>query len=115
MKKTILHSLKFTLLILLVAVATQSLTTQSKAKPVLLGYQLTVVAGDISPEHNCGTDYTVWVSNSTDIITTGTHVYINPQCTNPLPDTIIISQSGSTLGQAFYVVNGVVAGSAIPC
>ena len=108
-----IQSFKVIALLVLVAVATQSMTVRS-SKPRGTGYPLTVVAGDISPDHNCGTYFTVYVVNSTDIITTGTAVYEDVTLTIPLNFTII-SQSGATIGQTFYVVNGIVGGHAIPC
>jgi hypothetical protein len=113
MKKTMMQSLKVMAVLVLLAVATQSMTVRS-SKPPGNGYALTVVAGDISPDHNCGTYFTVYVKNATDIITTGTAVYEDVQLTIPLNFTII-SQSGATMGQTFYVVNGIVGGYATPC
>jgi len=102
---------------LVIAVSTQSLTTKSNstAKAFPFGYSITVYAGEISPEHNCGQDYTIGVVNSTDIIYTGLPVYVNWRLGTPLPDCVIVSTTGWTTGMAFYVVNGYVAGPAIAC
>jgi len=115
MKKTILKTILFSVLILGLALGTQSLTTKSAAKPAVFGYSITVGAGLISEQYNCGEDYDIGVLNSTDIIYTGTAVFINFKCITPLPNCIIVSRSGWTAGMAFYVVDGYVAGPAIAC
>jgi hypothetical protein len=64
---------------------------------------------------DCGQLVVAYVIGSTEEIDTGTYVWAKPQCTVPYPDGIITSLSGSTYGQSFYIVNGLVGAHAYPC
>jgi hypothetical protein len=63
----------------------------------------------------CGTNTFAIVANEADEIDTGTEIWANPNMTAHYPDGIITSMSGSTYGQSFFVVDGIVGASATPC
>lgn len=131
MKKNIVKKLNLVLLSL-VTLFSLSFTTSLKAKQTKEGrlnninsksftnYRLakagsTFASGTAYESVNCADALILVVANSNDELTTGTHVWVNPARTIPVPNGIITSQSGSTYGLSFYVTNGVIGEEAVPC
>jgi hypothetical protein len=76
------------------------------------GFLITAMAGSDYGDYHCAEVVSVFVANSTDKIITGTPIFTNSHLTTPWPDGII---TNVTTGKSYFVVNGIIMGTAIPC
>jgi hypothetical protein len=115
MKTKMGYFIKVIAIVIMMAMVGIGIPSSTKAKTLTDGYGVFAKAGNTTEAYSCGENIIVFVEYSTEEIDTGTHLYGDHHCINPVNDMIITSRSGSTYGQTFYVVDGVVGEHAEPC
>lgn len=87
-------------------------TTKKAVRPPGSGFLITAMAGSNYGDYHCAEVVSVFAAHSTDKIVTGTPIFTNSHLTTPWPDGII---TNVTTGKSYFVVNGIIMGTAIPC
>ncbi|SJZ78531.1 hypothetical protein [Sediminibacterium ginsengisoli] len=78
------------------------------------GYYRDIKTGQTFDNWYCGQFIYIYLRNADDEITIGKSVWADLSLTTPFPNGIITSYYGSTYGQSFYVLNGVIYDYATP-